>query len=149
MRARLLLRVPLTVRARVQQVSEHYLHDLVQGLHPTALVVSVRRSHLLDDALDNLMRSAPQQLKKPLLVVFVGEEGQDAGGVRKEFFQLVQPAPRGRRARWMLRSHWASVRFARSRGSCSTLTTACSNSTPIRACTGSIRTRWRPARSSS
>ena len=29
------------------------------------------------------------QLKKPLRVVFVGEDGLDEGGVRKEFFQLV------------------------------------------------------------
>ncbi len=122
-RARLHMRAPshcgsVPVRALAQQVSEHYLHDLVQGLHPTALVVSVRRSHLLDDALDNLMRSAPQQLKKPLLVVFVGEEGQDAGGVRKEFFQLVRPLRRGAHVGRCLFSLGIRGFFARSRGSC-------------------------------
>jgi ubiquitin-protein ligase E3 A len=31
----------------------------------------------------------PMDLKKPLKVVFSGEEGVDEGGVRKEFFQLI------------------------------------------------------------
>lgn len=30
-----------------------------------------------------------EELKKPLKVSFVGEEGVDEGGVRKEFFQLI------------------------------------------------------------
>lgn len=31
----------------------------------------------------------PQDLFKPLRVHFIGEEGIDAGGVKKEFFQLL------------------------------------------------------------
>jgi hypothetical protein len=32
---------------------------------------------------------SPSDLKKPLKVVFYGEEGIDEGGVQKEFFQLI------------------------------------------------------------
>jgi hypothetical protein len=31
----------------------------------------------------------PMELKKKMKVVFMGEEGIDEGGVRKEFFQLL------------------------------------------------------------
>lgn len=35
------------------------------------------------------MQRSPEDLKKPLKVQFVGEEGVDEGGVSKEFFQLI------------------------------------------------------------
>ncbi|KAJ3218464.1 hypothetical protein HK099_005037 [Clydaea vesicula] len=50
------------------------------------LLLEVRRSKLVDDVLDQITRKQAD-LKKPLKVKFVGEEGQDAGGVQKEFFQ--------------------------------------------------------------
>lgn len=52
--------------------------------------ITVRRDRLLDDALNQLrLASREQRLKRPLFVEFEGEAGVDAGGVRKEFFQLV------------------------------------------------------------
>jgi len=56
--------------------------------HPY-FVLRIRREHLLEDALQGIV-SLPDksELKKPLRVVFSGEEGIDAGGVRREFFQL-------------------------------------------------------------
>ncbi len=43
----------------------------------------------VQDALDEIARQRPKDLFKPLRVHFIGEEGIDAGGVKKEFFQLL------------------------------------------------------------
>lgn len=43
----------------------------------------------VQDALDEIARQKPRDLFKPLRVHFIGEEGIDAGGVKKEFFQLL------------------------------------------------------------
>ena len=52
-------------------------------------VLHVQRNNLLHTALNGLASAAPNDLRKELKVVFEGEEGVDAGGVRKEFFQLL------------------------------------------------------------
>lgn len=52
-------------------------------------VVRVRRNHLVEDAMDEVSRQLKKDLFKPLRVHFIGEEGIDAGGVKKEFFQLL------------------------------------------------------------
>jgi ubiquitin-protein ligase E3 A len=44
---------------------------------------------LLQDALDEIARQRPRDLFKPLRVHFIGEAGIDAGGLKKEFFQLL------------------------------------------------------------
>lgn len=41
------------------------------------------------DALNEIARQRPKDLFKPLRVHFIGEDGIDAGGVKKEFFQLL------------------------------------------------------------
>ena len=61
------------------------LMGMVGGIH---LNLSVRREHLLNDALSQLGAKG-NSLKKPLKVKFVGEQGVDEGGVRKEFFHLL------------------------------------------------------------
>lgn len=53
------------------------------------LVLKVRRSAVIQDALQQLASYGSQQFKKPLKIVFDGEEGVDEGGVQKEFFQLL------------------------------------------------------------
>jgi hypothetical protein len=57
--------------------------------HPDMCVVRVRRNHLVEDAMDEISRQLKKDLFKPLRVHFIGEEGIDAGGVKKEFFQLL------------------------------------------------------------
>jgi hypothetical protein len=52
-------------------------------------IVRVRRNHLVEDAMDEISRQFKKDLFKPLRVHFIGEEGIDAGGVKKEFFQLL------------------------------------------------------------
>ncbi len=53
------------------------------------LVLVVRRENLVADAISQIQSKPTEILKKPLKIKFVGEEGIDAGGVKKEFFQLA------------------------------------------------------------
>ncbi|XP_055705986.1 ubiquitin-protein ligase E3A isoform X2 [Phlebotomus papatasi] len=56
------------------------------------LKLKVRREHLIDDALielEMITMENPKDLKKQLVVEFMGEQGIDEGGVSKEFFQLI------------------------------------------------------------
>eukprot|EP00300_Choanocystis_sp_HF-7_P013415 c18288_g1_i2.p1 GENE.c18288_g1_i2~~c18288_g1_i2.p1 ORF type:complete len:662 (+),score=137.80 c18288_g1_i2:100-1986(+) len=53
------------------------------------MTLNVRRNRLIHDTITQLHSMADNELKKPLQVSFVGEEAVDAGGVRKEFFQIV------------------------------------------------------------
>ena len=43
----------------------------------------------MQDALNEIARQRSKDLFKPLRVHFIGEDGIDAGGVKKEFFQLL------------------------------------------------------------
>ncbi|KAG2436520.1 hypothetical protein HXX76_006818 [Chlamydomonas incerta] len=61
----------------------------VPGVHSDMCIVRVRRSHLVEDALEEVGRQTRSDLLKPLRVHFIGEEGIDAGGVKKEFFALL------------------------------------------------------------
>lgn len=53
------------------------------------LVLHVRRTSLVADALRELSIHSDLDLKKPLKVIFDGEEAVDDGGVSKEFFLLL------------------------------------------------------------
>ena len=52
------------------------------------LAITVRRDSILEDTLNRLTNQG-RNLKKPLRISFAGEAGVDAGGVKKEFFQLL------------------------------------------------------------
>lgn len=53
------------------------------------IVLNVTRENIVEDAIRELTRYTSDDLKKPLKVKFAGEEAEDAGGVRKEFFMLL------------------------------------------------------------
>lgn len=53
------------------------------------LVLRIRRTEIIHDALSQLVGKSRLDLKKQLKIVFVGEEGVDEGGVKKEFFQIL------------------------------------------------------------
>ncbi|XP_076003795.1 putative E3 ubiquitin-protein ligase HERC3 isoform X2 [Genypterus blacodes] len=53
------------------------------------LVLHVRRNHLVSDTLREITTYSDVDHKKPLKVIFDGEEAVDAGGVTKEFFLLL------------------------------------------------------------
>ena len=52
-------------------------------------VLEIERDNLLQKTLENIKKARPIDLRKKLRVKFKGEEGVDAGGVTKEFFQLL------------------------------------------------------------
>lgn len=81
--------------SRIRMYSERRFNifstQVGQPLNPY-LKLRVRREQIIDDALVELEMIAmgnPKDLKKQLVVEFVGEQGIDEGGVSKEFFQLV------------------------------------------------------------
>lgn len=49
----------------------------------------IEREHLVEQTLDKVKQADSKDLRKRLRVAFTGEEGIDAGGVTKEFFQLL------------------------------------------------------------
>ncbi|KAG0730195.1 putative E3 ubiquitin-protein ligase HERC3 [Chionoecetes opilio] len=53
------------------------------------LNVHIRRTHIVEDTISQLLHHEVTDYKRPLKVHFIGEEAEDAGGVRKEFFLLL------------------------------------------------------------
>ncbi|KAK8875786.1 Ubiquitin-protein ligase E3A [Tritrichomonas musculus] len=53
------------------------------------LTLYIRRSHLVDDAIDQLSRQNPANFLKKLRVEFEGESAVDAGGPSREFLYLI------------------------------------------------------------
>ncbi|XP_037043609.1 probable E3 ubiquitin-protein ligase HERC4 isoform X1 [Bradysia coprophila] len=53
------------------------------------VVLQVSRLNLVEDTIKEIQLCSKGDLKKPLKVKFHGEEAEDAGGVRKEFFMLL------------------------------------------------------------
>lgn len=51
-------------------------------------MLKVNRGNILDDSIDKLAQTKAN-LKNPLKITFIGEPGDDGGGVKKEYFQLV------------------------------------------------------------
>ncbi|XP_067858724.1 probable E3 ubiquitin-protein ligase HERC4 isoform X1 [Heptranchias perlo] len=74
-------------QAHRQNFSSFFL-PVVDAVNP-CLVLIVRREHIVEDTVEVLRKSKNVDFKKPLKVIFVGEEAVDAGGVRKEFFLLI------------------------------------------------------------
>ena len=81
------------MRAAYQQAQERNMISLLgissSLMERAVLELEVRRHELVHDALNKLANVDMASLKKPLVVKFFGEDGQDAGGVRKEFFMLI------------------------------------------------------------
>ncbi|KAF6153803.1 hypothetical protein GIB67_001036 [Kingdonia uniflora] len=68
-------------RTRIRQQHEQ---------HPSApLRISVRRAYVLEDSYNQLRMRPSQDLKGRLTVQFQGEEGIDAGGLTREWYQLL------------------------------------------------------------
>ncbi|OVA20116.1 Ubiquitin-associated domain/translation elongation factor EF-Ts [Macleaya cordata] len=68
-------------RSRIRQQHEQ---------HPSApLRISVRRAYVLEDSYNQLRMRSTQDLKGRLTVQFQGEEGIDAGGLTREWYQLL------------------------------------------------------------
>lgn len=61
----------------------------MEPMVPEFVVLNVSRENLVEDTLREIMQYGTSDLKRPLKVKFTGEEAEDAGGVRKEFFMLL------------------------------------------------------------
>nr|CAB3254981.1 E3 ubiquitin-protein ligase HUWE1-like [Phallusia mammillata] len=53
------------------------------------VAIRVRRDHLFEDSFRELHRRTPVELRSRLYVVFDGEDGQDAGGVLREWYLVI------------------------------------------------------------
>uniref|UniRef100_A0A1D1YWP9 HECT-type E3 ubiquitin transferase n=1 Tax=Anthurium amnicola TaxID=1678845 RepID=A0A1D1YWP9_9ARAE len=85
----LMLKVPRFIdfdnkRAHFRSKIKHQ-HDHHHG----PLRISVRRAYILEDSYNQLRMRSPQDLKGRLTVHFQGEEGIDAGGLTREWYQLL------------------------------------------------------------
>ncbi|XP_017578302.1 probable E3 ubiquitin-protein ligase HERC4 isoform X1 [Pygocentrus nattereri] len=76
-------------QAQRQNFSSLFLSGgAAESVNP-CLILIVRRENVVGDTMEVLRKSKNVDYKKPLKVIFVGEEAVDAGGVRKEFFLLI------------------------------------------------------------
>ncbi|KAG8093312.1 hypothetical protein GUJ93_ZPchr0012g20493 [Zizania palustris] len=57
--------------------------------HHSPVRISVRRAYILEDSYNQLRMRSPQDLKGRLTVHFQGEEGIDAGGLTREWYQQL------------------------------------------------------------
>ncbi len=57
--------------------------------HHSRLALNVRRAHIFEDSFNQLRVVSKSQLRSPLKVTFSGEEGVDAGGVSREWYQVM------------------------------------------------------------
>ncbi|RLN00081.1 E3 ubiquitin-protein ligase UPL1-like isoform X2 [Panicum miliaceum] len=57
--------------------------------HHSPVRISVRRAYILEDSYNQLRMRSPQELKGRLTVHFQGEEGIDAGGLTREWYQSL------------------------------------------------------------
>ncbi|OIW04324.1 hypothetical protein TanjilG_32516 [Lupinus angustifolius] len=85
----LMLKVPRFIdfdnkRAHFRSKIKHQ-HDH----HHNPLRISVRRAYVLEDSYNQLRMRPTQDLKGRLTVQFQGEEGIDAGGLTREWYQLL------------------------------------------------------------
>lgn len=68
-------------RSKIRQQHENHLSG--------PLRISVRRAYILEDSYNQLRMRSTQDLKGRLNVQFQGEEGIDAGGLTREWYQLL------------------------------------------------------------
>ena len=81
--------------SKTAAIQESALGALFSGINPAVvsfLDINIRRDHIREDAMIQLLLRG-DDLQKPLRVKFfsngIEEEGQDEGGLSKEFFQLL------------------------------------------------------------
>ncbi|GAA5828232.1 hypothetical protein JCM11251_002647 [Rhodosporidiobolus azoricus] len=76
-------------RQMMERAREAYRSTFARNqLESPIMVLRVRREHLVSDSLRQIS-SNRDNLKKTLRIAFEGEEGVDAGGLRKEWFLLL------------------------------------------------------------
>ena len=67
----------------------HELDRLKESIRGEDLAVHVRRNHVFEDSYRELNRRPPDDWKHRFYIVFDGEEGQDAGGLLREWYAII------------------------------------------------------------
>merc|ERR1711884_99051 len=65
------------------------LERMDEGLRREDLAVHVRRENVFEDSFRELHRRSPEEWKNRFYIVFEGEEGQDAGGLLREWYVII------------------------------------------------------------
>ncbi|XP_066587993.1 E3 ubiquitin-protein ligase HUWE1 isoform X2 [Prorops nasuta] len=65
------------------------LERMDEGIRREELAVHVRRSHVFEDSFRELHRRGADEWKNRFYIVFEGEEGQDAGGLLREWYVII------------------------------------------------------------
>ena len=65
------------------------MERIEEGSRRNDLVVHVRRDHVFEDSFRELHRRSPEEMKSNLYISFEGEEGQDAGGLLREWYLII------------------------------------------------------------
>jgi len=72
--------------------------------------LKIRRSHLLEDSYNQLRARTDEEVKGRMQIVFAGEEGVDAGGLTREWYQIL--------AREIFNPNWGLFQLAPSGEAC-------------------------------
>ena len=103
----LLLLCPIPLRRRAYFRGHVRDGDAAQSARYGTMRLNVRREHVFEDSFYQLRMRQPDEMRAKLAVAFAGEEGVDAGGVTREWYQvmsremfnpqfsLFQPVPEG------------------------------------------------------
>lgn len=65
------------------------LERMDHGIRREETAVHVRRSNVFEDSFRELFRRAPEEWKNRFYIVFEDEEGQDAGGLLREWYVII------------------------------------------------------------
>jgi E3 ubiquitin-protein ligase HUWE1 len=65
------------------------LERMDENLRREDLAVHVRRENVFEDSFRELHRRTPEEWKNRFYIVFEGEEGQDAGGLLREWYVII------------------------------------------------------------
>ncbi|XP_060587198.1 E3 ubiquitin-protein ligase HUWE1-like isoform X3 [Ruditapes philippinarum] len=65
------------------------LERLDEGIRREDLAVHVRREHVFEDSFRELFRKTADEWKHRFYIVFEGEDGQDAGGLLREWYIII------------------------------------------------------------
>ncbi|XP_071491070.1 LOW QUALITY PROTEIN: probable E3 ubiquitin-protein ligase HERC4 [Diadema antillarum] len=83
-----LLQMKFAIEEVRQRNLERMISSQIDPVNP-CLVLCINRKTIVPSTINQLSKCFHSDFKKPLKVVFIGEEAVDAGGVRKEFFMLI------------------------------------------------------------
>lgn len=87
-----LLRVPFCITFSLKRlIFRSLLRRHINSINPSnkRQPLRVRRSSCFEDAFNMLSHMSPREMYQPLKISFKGEEGEDAGGVLREFYVVL------------------------------------------------------------